>query len=172
MRLIFPCGKVQRCSLHRRNDDPVQAACAVPGQTNIWAPPIRNRIDMLATGIKSLVGIKVAGASLQKIDRITAGIEHVVKQVLGVSSAFAERPNEGAEVQWNVNTVKPGSRDYSSFAGLRNGRNSPLATESGTENEYRPSMLMCSCSSGDSLAMSSSLTSKPSARSWFNAASM
>ena len=77
-------------------------AVHVPGLTNIWVPPIRNRIDMLATGIKSPVGIKVAGASLQEIDRITAGIEHVVKQVPGVSSALAERLNGGRYVDIKI----------------------------------------------------------------------
>ena len=77
-------------------------AVKVPGLTNIWVPPIRNRIDMLATGIKSPVGIKVAGASLQEIDRITAGIEHVVKQVPGVSSALAERLNGGRYVDISI----------------------------------------------------------------------
>ncbi|MBS0318602.1 MAG: efflux RND transporter permease subunit, partial [Proteobacteria bacterium] len=55
----------------------------VPGLSNIWVPPIRNRIDMLATGIKSPVGVKVAGASLAEIDRVTAQIERVVKTVPG-----------------------------------------------------------------------------------------
>jgi Cu(I)/Ag(I) efflux system membrane protein CusA/SilA len=63
----------------------------VPGLSNVWVPPIRNRIDMLATGIKSPVGIKIAGASVQEIDKLTVQIERVVKQVPGVSSAFAER---------------------------------------------------------------------------------
>jgi Cu(I)/Ag(I) efflux system membrane protein CusA/SilA len=45
------------------------------GLSNVWVPPIRNRIDMLATGIKSPVGVKVAGASLQEIDRIAGEIE-------------------------------------------------------------------------------------------------
>ncbi len=63
----------------------------VPGLANIWVPPIRNRIDMLATGIKSPVGIKVAGMSLAEIDRIAAEIERVVKTVPGVTSALAER---------------------------------------------------------------------------------
>jgi Cu(I)/Ag(I) efflux system membrane protein CusA/SilA len=63
----------------------------LPGLANIWVPPIRNRIDMLATGIKSPVGIKVAGAELAEIDRITADIERVVRSVPGVSSALAER---------------------------------------------------------------------------------
>ncbi|HEX4584730.1 MAG TPA: efflux RND transporter permease subunit [Burkholderiaceae bacterium] len=66
-------------------------AVKVPGLSNIWVPPIRNRIDMLATGIKSPLGVKVAGTNLQEIDRIAAQIERVVKQVPGVTSAFAER---------------------------------------------------------------------------------
>ncbi|REM35293.1 AcrB/AcrD/AcrF family protein, partial [Mycobacterium tuberculosis] len=57
----------------------------VPGLSNIWVPPIRNRIDMLATGIKSPVGVKVAGTDLAEIDRVTAQIERVVKTVPGVS---------------------------------------------------------------------------------------
>ena len=63
----------------------------VPGLSNIWVPPIRNRIDMLATGIKSPVGVKVAGADLATIDRLTVQIETAIKQVPGVSSALAER---------------------------------------------------------------------------------
>ena len=74
----------------------------VPGLSNIWVPPIRNRIDMLATGIKSPVGVKVAGASLQEIDRITGEIERVVKRVPGVSSALAERLNGGRYVDIHI----------------------------------------------------------------------
>src|SRR5438132_12139245 len=58
----------------------------VPGLSNIWVPPIRNRIDMLATGIKSPVGAKVAGTDPTEIDRATADVERVVKTVPGVSS--------------------------------------------------------------------------------------
>jgi len=67
----------------------------VPGLANVWVPPIRNRIDMLATGIKSPVGVKVAGANLQEIDRIAAEIERVVKKTHGVTSALAERLTGG-----------------------------------------------------------------------------
>ncbi len=74
----------------------------VPGLSNIWVPPIRNRIDMLATGIKSPVGVKVAGASLQEIDRITGDIERVVKKVPGVSSALAERLNGGRYIDVDI----------------------------------------------------------------------
>ena len=67
----------------------------VPGLSNIWVPPIRNRIDMLATGIKSPVGIKVSGPDLAAIDRVTQAIERAVKGVPGVTSALAERLEGG-----------------------------------------------------------------------------
>ena len=63
----------------------------IPGLSNIWVPPIRNRIDMLATGIKSPVGVKVAGMDLAEVDRIAGEVERAVKAVPGVTSAFAER---------------------------------------------------------------------------------
>jgi len=74
----------------------------VPGLSNIWVPPIRNRIDMLATGIKSPVGVKVAGADLKELDRITGEIERVVKKVPGVSSALAERLNGGRYIDLDI----------------------------------------------------------------------
>ncbi len=74
----------------------------VPGLSNIWVPPIRNRIDMLATGIKSPVGVKVAGADLAEIDRITAEVERIVRRVPGVSSALAERLTGGRYVDVNI----------------------------------------------------------------------
>jgi Cu(I)/Ag(I) efflux system membrane protein CusA/SilA len=74
----------------------------VPGLTNVWVPPIRNRIDMLATGIKSPVGVKVAGPDLATIDRLAAGIEATVKHVPGVSSALAERLTGGRYVDVDV----------------------------------------------------------------------
>ncbi|MYM92256.1 efflux RND transporter permease subunit [Duganella vulcania] len=82
--------------------DELDRIVKVPGLSNIWVPPIRNRIDMLATGIKSPVGVKVAGASLQEIDRITGEIERVVKRVPGVSSALAERLNGGRYVDIHI----------------------------------------------------------------------
>jgi Cu(I)/Ag(I) efflux system membrane protein CusA/SilA len=74
----------------------------VPGLSNVWVPPIRNRIDMLATGIKSPVGIKVAGTSLADIDRITAEIERAVGGVPGVTSAFAERLTGGRYIDVRI----------------------------------------------------------------------
>ena len=74
----------------------------VPGLANIWVPPIRNRIDMLATGIKSPVGVKVAGTDLATIDRVTGEIERALKDVRGVSSALAERLTGGRYVDVNI----------------------------------------------------------------------
>jgi Cu(I)/Ag(I) efflux system membrane protein CusA/SilA len=75
----------------------------VPGLSNVWVPPIRNRIDMLATGIKSPVGIKVAGADLARIDATVAQIERAVANVPGVTSAFAERLTDGRYIDVDVN---------------------------------------------------------------------
>lgn len=77
----------------------------VPGLSNIWVPPIRNRIDMLATGIKSPVGIKVAGADLAVIDGLATQIEAAVKGVPGVSSALAERLTGGRYIDVEVDRL-------------------------------------------------------------------
>ena len=77
----------------------------VPGLTNVWVPPIRNRIDMLSTGIKSPVGIKVAGTDLATIDKLTTQIEAAVKNVPGVSSALAERLTGGRYIDVDVDRV-------------------------------------------------------------------
>lgn len=80
----------------------------VPGLSNIWVPPIRNRIDMLATGIKSPVGIKVSGADLREIDRLATRIEEAVKAVPGVTSALAERLAGGRYIDVDIDRVAAG----------------------------------------------------------------
>ncbi|MES2496886.1 MAG: efflux RND transporter permease subunit [Pseudomonadota bacterium] len=74
----------------------------IPGLANVWVPPIRNRIDMLATGIKSPIGVKVSGADLAQLDRIAHDIETVAKTVPGVSSALAERLTGGRYVDVDI----------------------------------------------------------------------
>ncbi|WP_153773865.1 efflux RND transporter permease subunit [Pseudomonas sp. MNR3A] len=74
----------------------------VPGLTNIWIPPIRNRIDMLATGIKSPIGVKVAGSDLAQIDRATQAVERAAKGVAGVTSALAERLTGGRYIDLDI----------------------------------------------------------------------
>ncbi|HEY8051851.1 MAG TPA: efflux RND transporter permease subunit [Steroidobacteraceae bacterium] len=78
----------------------------VPGLTNVWVPPIRNRIDMLATGIKTPVGVKVAGTNLQEIDRITGEVERAVRNVPGVTSAFAERLTGGRYIDIDIDRAR------------------------------------------------------------------
>ncbi len=78
--------------------DELDKAVKVPGLSNIWVPPIRNRIDMLATGIKSPIGVKVTGSDLHAIDRVAAHVEQIAKTVPGVSSALAERLTGGRYV--------------------------------------------------------------------------
>ncbi len=77
-------------------------AVQVPGLSNLWVPPIRNRIDMLATGIKSPIGVKVSGSDLAAIERVAARIEQVAKGVPGVSSALAERLTGGRYVDVKI----------------------------------------------------------------------
>ena len=78
----------------------------VPGLSNIWVPPIRNRIDMLATGIKSPVGVKVSGTDLHEIDRIASAVESAVRQVPGVTSAFAERLTGGRYIDVQIDRAR------------------------------------------------------------------
>ncbi|MDP1542313.1 MAG: efflux RND transporter permease subunit [Polycyclovorans sp.] len=77
----------------------MDAALKLPGMGNVWVQPIRNRIDMLATGIKSPVGIKIAGPDLNVIQQIGNRIETVVKQVPGTVSAFSERVSGGRYIE-------------------------------------------------------------------------
>jgi copper/silver efflux system protein len=83
--------------------DELDKTVKVPGLANFWIPPIRNRIDMLATGIKSPIGIKVSGANLDDIDRTARQIEAVAKTVPGISSALAERLSGGRYIDVSIN---------------------------------------------------------------------
>jgi Cu(I)/Ag(I) efflux system membrane protein CusA/SilA len=80
----------------------LDAAVKVPGLANIWIPPIRNRLDMLATGIKSPIGVKVTGADLATIDRVALEVERVAQGVPGVSSALAERLTGGRYIDVQI----------------------------------------------------------------------
>ncbi|MDD2775688.1 MAG: efflux RND transporter permease subunit [Gallionella sp.] len=67
----------------------------IPGVANSWTMPIKARIDMLATGIRTPIGIKVFGKNLDEMERLAKEIERVVRAVPGTSSAFAERVSGG-----------------------------------------------------------------------------
>lgn len=78
----------------------------LPGLANLWVSPIRNRIDMLSTGIKSPIGIKVSGSVLAELDQVAQQIEEVARQVPGVSSALAERLEGGRYITVDINREK------------------------------------------------------------------
>ena len=80
----------------------------VPGLANVWVSPIRNRIDMLATGIKSPIGVKVSGADLAQLDRIAEAVEAVAKRTPGVSSALAERLTGGRYLDVDIDRAAAG----------------------------------------------------------------
>jgi Cu(I)/Ag(I) efflux system membrane protein CusA/SilA len=74
----------------------------VPGVTNVWIQPIKNRIDMLATGIKTPVGVKISGADLSVIEQIGIAVEETVRDIDGTASAYAERPIGGRFIEIDV----------------------------------------------------------------------
>ena len=74
----------------------------IPGLANVWVPPIRNRIDMLATGIKTPVGVKVAGTDPAVIDAVAQQVEAAVRNVPGVTSALAERLTGGRYIEVTI----------------------------------------------------------------------
>ena len=74
-----------------------------PGLTNAWVMPIKSRIDMLSTGIKTPVGIKIAGADLSVIQEIGKEIEVILKQVRGTVSAYSERVSSGRYIIIDIN---------------------------------------------------------------------
>ena len=82
--------------------DELDRRLKIPGLANVWVPPIRNRIDMLATGIKTPVGIKVAGSDPAVIDRVAQQVEEIVRNVPGVTSALAERLTGGRYIEVTI----------------------------------------------------------------------
>ena len=97
-----------RLIAHRRRTpdelvDALNNAVQIPGLNNLWTMPIETRINMLSTGIKSAVGIKIAGPDLATLQRIGEQVEAVVRQVPGTASAFADRVMGGHYIEFNIN---------------------------------------------------------------------
>jgi copper/silver efflux system protein len=88
--------------------DELDRTVKIPGLTNVWVPPIRNRIDMLATGVKSPIGVKVAGSDLGEIDEVAQQVEQVARSVRGVTSALAERLTGGRYLDVEIDRVTAG----------------------------------------------------------------
>jgi len=80
----------------------MNAAVQIPGLNNAWTMPIKTRIDMLSTGIKTPVGIKIAGPNLKELERIGTEVETVVRNVPGTASAFAERVTGGRYIEFEI----------------------------------------------------------------------
>jgi len=83
--------------------DEMNGALTLPGVTNAWTMPIKGRIDMLTTGVRTPVGVKVYGADIREIERIGTEIERVLTSVQGTRSVFAERTSGGyfLDFVWN-----------------------------------------------------------------------
>jgi Cu(I)/Ag(I) efflux system membrane protein CusA/SilA len=97
-----------RVIAHRRRtpdelEDAMNSAVQIPGLNNLWTMPIVTRIDMLSTGIKTPVGIKVAGPDLAELERIGTEIEAVIRTVPGTASAYAERVMGGRYIEFEIN---------------------------------------------------------------------
>ena len=82
----WPAGTTKEDILQR-----LDTKLRVPGVTNIWTQPIRNRIDMLSTGIRTQVGVKIFGSDLATIERLSGEVEQVVRRVPGAVDLYAER---------------------------------------------------------------------------------
>jgi Cu(I)/Ag(I) efflux system membrane protein CusA/SilA len=90
----WPAGKTVDQLIAEMN-----AALQLPGVSNAWTMPIRARIDMLSTGIRTPVGVKVFGPDLHELERLASEVERVVHAVPGTTSAFAERLEGGHYVE-------------------------------------------------------------------------
>jgi Cu(I)/Ag(I) efflux system membrane protein CusA/SilA len=80
----------------------LDAIVKLPGVANFWVPPIRNRIDMVSTGVKSPIGIRVSGPDTDSIEQVARAVQDVVRQVPGVDSALAESLAGGRYVDVHI----------------------------------------------------------------------
>ena len=78
----------------------------IPGMANVWVQPIRNRIDMLSTGIKSPVGIKISGPDLATLENLGVEVERIMKTVPGASSVIAERVTGGRYIDVRIDRLQ------------------------------------------------------------------
>src|SRR5581483_5617669 len=83
--------------------DEMDKALRFPGVTNAWTMPIKARIDMLTTGVRTPVGIKIFGSDLNQIEEIGKRIERVAKDVPGTRSVYAERVSGGYFLDFDIN---------------------------------------------------------------------
>ncbi|MFH0920300.1 MAG: CusA/CzcA family heavy metal efflux RND transporter [Fibrobacterota bacterium] len=135
--LLKPESQWRPGMTHEKLVEELDNAIRFPGLTNAWTMPIKTRIDMLTTGIKTPVGIKVSGANLDTLERIGREVEAAIRNVRGTASAFAERAIGGnyldiqidrreaarlglqlADVQGTIETALGGMRVTTTVEGL------------------------------------------------------
>ena len=80
---------------HQELIDQMDKTLQIPGSTNAWTIPIKNRIDMLSTGVRTPIGIKVLGSDINEIERIGIQLEEIIKNIPGTRSVYAERTAGG-----------------------------------------------------------------------------
>ncbi len=102
-RETWPKG-VTKDSIMARLDEKLQ----IPGVTNIWTQPIRNRIDMLSSGIRTQIGIKVFGPDLRVIEALSDQIKNVVRQIPGATDVYAERTTGSPYLEMTVDRPAAG----------------------------------------------------------------
>jgi len=93
--LLRPLWPEERPMTMQELEDEMYAALKIPGWVNSLSPPIKTRIDMLSTGVRTPVGIKVLGPSLEEVEKVATEVEKAIRTVPGTRSVFAERPGGG-----------------------------------------------------------------------------
>ncbi|MBI3088604.1 MAG: efflux RND transporter permease subunit [Candidatus Omnitrophica bacterium] len=101
--LLKPAREWRRGLTYERLIEEMDQALKIPGSTNAWTMPIKNRIDMLTTGVRTPIGIKVFGDDLKRIEEIGTHIEMILKDVRGTRSIYAERVAGGYFVDFTLN---------------------------------------------------------------------
>jgi len=88
-----------------RLEESLDAAARFPGVSNSWLPPVKARVEMAATGVRADLGLAITGPDLDEISRIGAGIEAILREVPGVTAAYAERAASGRYIDIDIDRV-------------------------------------------------------------------
>ncbi len=88
---------------HEQLIDEMDQALKIPGTTNAWTMPIKNRMDMLSTGMRTPLGIKILGTNFKDIDQTGMKLESLLKDIPGTRSVFAERTEGGYFLDFDLN---------------------------------------------------------------------
>jgi Cu(I)/Ag(I) efflux system membrane protein CusA/SilA len=104
--MLKPRGEWRRGMTYQKLVAEMDAKLQIPGLTNTWTMPIENRLDMELTGIKTPVGIKIQGASLDGIEQLGTKVQQILRALPEMRSGFAERVAEGFYINIEVNRAE------------------------------------------------------------------